>query len=178
MNNKPPTPNCNYIISEQIMFGWYPSPPDTSGIYSNNIDALISTERNVFVNLTTLDETSSLYDYKPYTKHHLPETLFLSYPIPDCGIPTDNDSFCKLIVKLYELIQKGMKLYIHCRGGHGRSGIVVGCLLINMGYNVEEVLKLLTMAHKTREYIPDYPCPQTQEQIQYIRDYKKSDTQQ
>lgn len=167
----PPTPNCNYLNSDQILFGWYPDRPDSSGLYSNNINALLSTGRTVFVNLTTSEETHLLYDYVSYLDQMNPKPLYYSYAIPDCGIPNDMESFRKFIIELHKLVQQGHKLYIHCRGGHGRSGIVAGCLLIQMGHTADEALDMISAAHKTREYLPNYPCPQTDEQRRFIQNY-------
>ena len=76
-----------------------------------------------------------------------------------------------MIQHLHFLLNQGHKLYIHCRGGHGRSGIVSACLLIHMGYTNEQALDLVGKFHKTRTYLPDFPCPQTQQQVEFIKSY-------
>lgn len=167
-----PTPNCNYLLDERLMFGWYPGPEET-GLYSNNIYKLLETGRNVFVNLTSKQETKDLYHYIPIVIEKVCDPIFIHYSINDCGLPTDSKSYRKLIDLLHLLVQQGKKLYIHCRGGHGRSGIVAACLLIHMGYSNDEALDCVSKAHKTREYIPDYPCPQTEEQVEFVKCYNK-----
>ena len=167
-----PTPNCNYLLDERIMFGWYPCYTST-GPLSNNVKDILKTGRNVFVNLTSIKERSELYNYIPDVLNVVEAPIFINYPIKDVGLPLDIDSYIKLIDLLHLLVVRGDKLYIHCRGGHGRSGIVAACLLIHMGYSNQEALDLVSKAHKTRSYIPDYPCPQTEEQAQFVRQYKK-----
>lgn len=166
-----PTPNANYLLDERIMFGWYPSP-NNDGILSNDIHALLNTRRTAFVNLVSMEERSVLFDYTSTVMKQTNKPIFIYYEIPDQGLPNDLNSYKELIQHLYTLIDEGERIYIHCRGGHGRSGIVAACLLIHMGYSNEEALTLVSNAHKTREYIPDYPCPQTAEQVQFVRNYR------
>lgn len=170
MHNTPPTPNCNYLLDERIIFGWYPGP-NAIGLYSNSIHDIVITGCNVFVNLTSHAEKTALYDYVPVVLTTVKNPIFIHYAIEDCDLPTDITSYKALIRHLYFLVQQNYKLYIHCKGGHGRSGIVASCLLIHMGYTNDEALAMVSQAHKTRKYIPDYPCPQTSVQVQFVKDY-------
>ena len=167
----PPTPNSNYLLGNRILFGWAPSQPGSTGQYSNNIELLVQTNRDVFVNLMTSQETQTLYNYVPFVKSSKPDTVFLSYEIPDCGIPHDKSSFTQFILNLKDLFDEGKTFYIHCRGGHGRSGLVTACLLIAMSYSPSDALFEVKLSHLTREYIPDYPCPQTQEQVEFVKSF-------
>ena len=57
---------------------------------------------------------------------------YINYPIPDRSVPTNITSFCQLIIKTCKIIRelkKGERIYINCRGGHGRSGLLVACIL-------------------------------------------------
>lgn len=168
-----PTPNSNYLLDERIIFGWYPTP-HSNGLFSNNILDLLKSGRDVFVNLTTFREKNSLYDYQPTVRVFRDNPVFIHYPIEDGGLPSDDVTFSHLINRLNLLLKENRKLYIHCRGGHGRSGLVAGCLLISMGYEANVVLKMLSTAHGTRQYLPDYPCPQTSAQVNYVLKYQHS----
>ena len=48
------------------------------------------------------------------------------------------------------------KIYIHCKGGHGRVGIAVASLLCYIkNISVEESLKLTNECHKKREIMKE-----------------------
>jgi predicted NAD-dependent protein-ADP-ribosyltransferase YbiA (DUF1768 family) len=83
-----------------------------------------------FVNLT-YDEEKHIIPYK--TKY-----TYIHYPISDHRVPTCWKSFAQFIIKIGNII-KSLKeeeqIYIHCKGGHGRSGIVVASLLCYL-YNI------------------------------------------
>lgn len=170
--SRPPTPNCNYLLDDRIMFGWYPGP-DNIGNYSNSIHDVLATGRTVFVNLTSYGEKTCLYNYIPTVIDLVTNPVFIHYAIEDCGLPTDIISYKALIRHLHYLIQENNKIYIHCKGGHGRSGIVAASLLIHMGYTSDEALSMVSAAHRTRTYIPDYPCPQTPAQVQFVKEYTR-----
>lgn len=52
-------------------------------------------------------------------------------PIQDVSIPTSVKSVKELIERIQEILKENErnKVYIHCWGGVGRTGTIVGCLL-------------------------------------------------
>src|SRR4030043_2442645 len=84
-----PTHNANYLITPQIIFCQYPSSPEEKYLYDNPIDKLLETQRDVFVNATTIDERKSQFDYISYVKERKTDVIFIDYPIEDGTIPTD-----------------------------------------------------------------------------------------
>ena len=54
------------------------------------------------------------------------EVSFLHCPMPDFGVIADRD-FIALIAELKRSMEDGRTLYIHCYGGHGRTG-TGGCV--------------------------------------------------
>jgi protein-tyrosine phosphatase len=151
------------------MFGQYPTSP---GTICNPIENLIKTGRNVFVNVTCSHERWNDFDYVPYVTERVDDPVFVEYPITDGRAPQDPESFKQLMIQLHSLFKEGKRLYIHCFGGHGRCAVVTGCLLIHLGYQPEETLKLLKEAHGTRSKGAREVCPQTAEQIRFIQGYK------
>lgn len=168
-----PTDNCNYLLDERLMFGSYPTPAKPlNTLNSNGIDHILTTHREVFVNLVTPTENQRLYDYPETVRKVIVNPLFIYYPIDDDDIPHDLIRFRKFIETLYFLYLQDYKIYIHCLGGHGRSGLVSACLLIHIGYSANKALQLVADAHKTRHHLSDYPCPATREQVNFVYTYK------
>jgi len=58
---------------------------------------------------------------------------FLHHPIADYGIPADAWSFRTWLSQLLDELARGRGLYLHCRGGLGRTGTAFGCLLALAG---------------------------------------------
>jgi len=172
----PNLPNCNYLFkvetnglsSDAIMLGWFPTPNQEDGC---GIDAILATGRNVFVSLVSDEERKRYVDYTIRARDKLPFAIFFHHPIVDDNVPTNTDEFKCLIDTLAHLVKAGRKIYIHCVGGHGRSAVVVGCLLKTLGWeggDSAKILKRIQEAHAERQNLPDYGSPRTQIQKDYI----------
>jgi Cyclin-dependent kinase inhibitor 3 (CDKN3) len=59
---------------------------------------------------------------------------FVHFPIRDCGI-TDDERVLELSRTLVKAISEGQVIYLHCWGGHGRTGTLV-CIMLHLMYSV------------------------------------------
>ena len=62
---------------------------------------------------------------------------FISYAIPDMGLPARSDDFARLAQSLFTQIDAGTNTLIHCRGGIGRSGLLAAAVLLRGGKDVQ-----------------------------------------
>lgn len=80
------------------------------------------------------------------TDTYIPETMFtvgiksedekvahILYPIDDMGAPSNDDRFRELLVLLKARLMAGQTVTVSCFGGHGRTGLVMACLVGNSG---------------------------------------------
>lgn len=151
---------CSYFIKEKALFGSYPSENAVKELECNGV--------KYFVNLTYENE-DRISQY--HTDNHV-----INYQIKDRSIPDDLLSFTKFIIHLSEIIKNlkfGDKMYIHCKGGHGRSGLVVACLICNLfNYSAYESLKYTSKCHSNRLVMRDkwrrIGSPQTYVQKKFV----------
>lgn len=135
-----PTFTSNFV-TDNICMGGYP--------YNKlDIDKLINAGINTFVCLNG-DDKKLFYKYED----DLPKNIYyINEPIQDMNITTDEKimSLCQNII--HQIKVKGKKIYVHCAGGHGRTGTVVGCLLYLL-YNLsfEQILNYLQFTHDQRD---------------------------
>lgn len=66
----------------------------------------------------------------------LDTTSFVHFPIKDCSV-TDDTRVLQLALKLVDDIYKGDIIYMHCWGGHGRTGTLVS-IMLHLMYGVSE----------------------------------------
>jgi protein-tyrosine phosphatase len=59
---------------------------------------------------------------------------FVHFPIKDCGI-TDVGRVLELAKLLVKSISENEIIYLHCWGGHGRTGTLV-CIMLHLMYGV------------------------------------------
>jgi protein-tyrosine phosphatase len=71
-------------------------------------------------------------------------------------------------------LDSGNRVYVHCWGGVGRTGVTVGCYLIRHGSNNEQALIKVNRLYKTRPNSFHFQTsPETQEQIEFVRSWRE-----
>ena len=90
-------------------------------------------------------------------------TLFHE-PIKDCDT-IDDTTTVTLAKKLVKAIYDGEVIYLHCWGGHGRTGVIV-CIMLHLMYGLiaEEAMYLCQKLHDFRVETCFVTSPQTQKQ--------------
>jgi len=71
---------------------------------------------------------------------------FISFPIPDRGLPTSLRDATVLAKSVALQVRDGRAVAIHCRAGIGRSSLVAAGVLICSGVTAEDALRLITAA--------------------------------
>ena len=66
----------------------------------------------------------------------------LRLPVPDTRVPTDTDALTHLLDEMRTRLVRGETVAVACRGGLGRTGTVVGCLLRDGGLDGDEAVAL------------------------------------
>ncbi len=124
---------------------------------------------DIFVDLTLASEVQ---------KYKLPPTkTYINFPIADWSVPHDLDKFTAFIQKLLRLI-KEKNILIHCKGGHGRSGIVVAILLSFLeNLDGANAIAKTTLLHSQRKNLKLryrlLGSPQTDEQRLFVLSFCK-----
>lgn len=152
---------CSYFIKDKALFGSYP-------MCQEDVDILETNGVRYFVDLTCPTESKII----PYKTNH----TYIHYPISDHKTPSQWTSFAKLILKIVQIIKElkeGEKIYIHCKGGHGRSGTVVACVLCYIfRLKPENALELTNEYHNERQTMRqkwrDIGSPQTLYQKNFV----------
>jgi protein-tyrosine phosphatase len=89
---------------------------------------------------------------------------FLHYPIRDRDIGPD-DGVTKLALEIISLLNQGETIYIHCVGGHGRTGVMVSLILAKL-FSLDSftALEYCKKFHDMRTVTLGRDSPQTTEQ--------------
>ena len=90
------------------------------------------------------------------------------HAMPDFGVPSAASMRATLDV-IYRAIGAGETLYLHCWGGVGRTGTVVGCLLREQGFDFAAALDVTARKWRVMEKRSRHPnSPETPKQIAFI----------
>ena|SRR5216683_7676999 len=94
---------------------------------------------------------------------------FISFPIPDRGVPGARADFAELVNMLAERLRTGDSVAVHCRAGIGRSGLVSACVLGVLGVAPEPAFAMLSRARGVA-------VPDTDEQAAWVREFMRGQT--
>lgn len=125
------------------------------------IDKLIEEKFDIIVNLTMDDEEVFKHiedkDIIADTSYKIAKNKYISYQIKDNDVPICTISYCSFILKLYDCYKNNKKIYIHCRGGHGRSGMVSTSLMlvISPEKNIKDIIDEVNKSHINRVILRD-----------------------
>jgi protein-tyrosine phosphatase len=80
---------------------------------------------------------------------------FVSFAIPDMGLPASGEDFARLAQALFTQIVAGSNTLVHCRGGIGRSGLLAAAVLVQGGTDVEAAFSRVSLRRGRR--VPEAP---------------------
>jgi protein-tyrosine phosphatase len=120
---------------------------EVSGWRRNGIDTVVS--------LLTGEEEHELdlvHEASEAQKHGL---AFVSYPIPDRGVPSNTATLSDLLESIHRDLQQSRSVLVHCRQGIGRTGLVAASLLIRAGMEPEAAIRKVSEVRGV--HIPETP---------------------
>jgi protein-tyrosine phosphatase len=86
---------------------------------------------------------------------------FLSFPIQDRGTPGSVRETAVLVDGIVSRLRNGTAVSVHCRAGIGRSGLIVGCVMLKLGVPFADIFPTLTQAR-------GLPVPDTPGQLKWV----------
>jgi protein-tyrosine phosphatase len=80
---------------------------------------------------------------------------FMSFPIPDRGVPASASAAVSLIAAIRDALEKGDNVAVHCRQGVGRSGLIAAGVLRSAGIDPERAIEVVSSARG--QAVPETP---------------------
>ena len=91
---------------------------------------------------------------------------FVSFPIPDRGVPSNSADFANLVAALEQRLRSGKSVAVHCRAGIGRSGLLGACVLSGFGIDPDSAFGMLSRARGVS-------VPDTDAQVKWVREFAR-----
>jgi hypothetical protein len=165
----------SYWVEENLFLaGEYPGGygPEEA---RKRMDAFLESGIRTFIDLTQPHE---LVPYEPILKEqaHIYDymTVYHRFAIRDHGVPSVQ-TMTLILDTIDSAIQSNSPVYIHCWGGVGRTGTVVGCYFVRHGMSPQKALERVNAMYKTRPH--DYflvRSPETDEQADFVRNWREA----
>lgn len=179
-----PIPN-SYWATPYLVACEFPYCPVTPQLEhrktKQKLDALLLAGVRTFIDLT---EPHELFPYSPHLAARCallgidPDDVeYHNYPIRDRSLPKDVDFVRGVLQVLQDNASRGRISAVHCRGGIGRTGLVVGCWLVQCGIARDgtHALRLIAEEWQSVEKCKRFPCsPETGPQFEFVRNFIKA----
>lgn len=158
-----PFANSYWVEPGRLLAGEYPggrTPEETR----ERIGRLLAAGVDFFLDLTGPDELEA-YDLA------LPDAVaYVHKPIPDHDVPRERGHMSEILEFLAGALADGRCVYVHCRAGIGRTGMTVGCHLVERGLDPEAALARLNELWRQSARSQAWPSvPETPEQVEFVR---------
>jgi hypothetical protein len=160
-----PFDRAYWVLPGQLLAGYVPVKPDPAGI-------------RTFVNLMHDDEQNYAGQVIPGYEQALAEEAAAlgvvatahRLPIVDLDVPTEAH-MQRVLDVLDAALVASRPAYVHCWGGRGRTGTVVGCFLARHGYaSGQRALDFVQHLRRT-DAKSDTRSPETPAQCQFVREW-------
>jgi ADP-ribosyl-[dinitrogen reductase] hydrolase len=158
-----PLPNSYWVLPGRLLAGEYPGGP-TPELTRERLSRLLERGIDFFLDLTQPREID------PYDGALPSGIRYLRRSIIDHGTPADPGEMTEILACLLGALREGRRIYLHCRAGIGRTGMVAGCLLVEQGLPGEDALAELNRLWRQSARSEQWPSvPETPEQIEFVR---------
>ncbi|GBE84126.1 protein-tyrosine phosphatase-like protein [Sparassis latifolia] len=145
------------------------------------LDALLLAGVRTFIDLT---EPHELFPYFPHLEARcalagidVREVEYHNFPIRDRGLPESVEFVRRIMEVLRDNEHRGRVSAVHCRGGIGRTGLVVGCWLVESGIARDgaDALRMIAEEWKTVDKCKRFPSsPETGPQFEFVRNFVRA----
>ena len=176
---KVPINRSYWIIPKKLLAGGYPGSEDPME-EERRLRGLIQAGIRHVISLLEPQEYNRPDDpFPPYVDRmeSIAEKLKISVTfdqisIKDFSVPTER-KMVRILNQIDLCIKYDKPVYVHCWGGKGRTGTVIGCYLVRHEYAAgNDVTEMIKELRKNTEDFSD-PSPETKAQINMVINWKK-----
>lgn len=168
-----PNPNC-YWVTKNLIAGEYPGDARGEEESRGKLRRFLECGVDFFLDLTEEGEKA------PYQQLMMEEAakanvlaMYRRLPVQDFATPSESE-MKQILDTIDEAIGESRTVYVHCRGGIGRTGTTVGCYLARHGYDGEEALLTVNrlFQNSDRRFMSS-GSPETRAQMTMVKEWQE-----
>ena len=164
----PPCPidHCYWVVPGKLLAGEYPRTPYEESS-REKLARLTDAGVTAFIDLTEADEFLEPYD------HLLDGPSHQRFAIRDMSVPESKDLTRQALDAIDAHLAAGETVYVHCWGGVGRTGTIIGCWLARHHEPGQAALDRLEKLWAGNPKSRSRQSPETGAQQRYVREWRE-----
>ena len=172
-------PDATYwIVPGKLLAGAYPLA-SADMLDAEAVPARLAHLRSLgidwFIDLTWQHELPPYDRFLPSPYDTSQTVTYSRRPIKDHGVPEYRHHMTEILDEIDAALAAGRQVYIHCRAGIGRTGMVAGCYLARHCGSGVDALSQLASLWDASGRVHEWPCtPETDEQIRYVSSWDEA----
>ncbi len=171
-----PSPNSYWVIPGRFAAGEYPGDWEPAGA-RRSLENLLSQGINQFIDLTETRDGLEPYAHiaEDLDRHLGVSVGWERHPIRDQGIPRTLAQMTAVLDAIDSALDAGRTVYVHCWGGVGRTGTVVGCWLVRHGTSGDEALRQVDRWWRgMQKAVSWWDSPENSAQKEFVRNWSET----
>lgn len=168
-----------WVVPGRFLAGYYPGDADP-GIAREKLEKLLDAGIRCIINLMEADELD--HEGLPFTPYDEEfrrlgaargvQVECMRFPIHDMEAPS-RPMMRAILDAIDGCIERGLPVYVHCWGGVGRTGTVVGCWLARHGIATgDAAIARIAELRRSDTARRDRPSPETEAQRALVRSWR------
>ena len=163
--------NTYWVVPGRFAAGEYPGATNRREA-AVRLRTLLAAGINHFIDLTRPADGLAPYERIAQEQAHAEgmTVRWEHHPVVDMSVPRNAGEMAAILDAIDDALNHRRTVYVHCWGGIGRTGTVVGCWLVRHGLTGDRALEQIAEWWKHMEKSRLHPrSPQTREQRNYVR---------
>jgi hypothetical protein len=166
-----PIEDSYWLVPGILLAGEYPGAK-TKDEARRKLQSFLDAKVDFFLDLT--EEKEGLEPYAQLLEEEAMardrRVVYRRLPIPDMDVPT-TERMLEIQQAIEAALESGRTVYVHCLGGLGRTGTVLGCYLVEHEVSVAEALAEI---QRRRRWTKDgwKKSPQTPAQVDFVKRWR------
>jgi Polymorphic toxin system, DSP-PTPase phosphatase len=166
-----PIDDSYWLVPGRLLAGEYPGAK-TKDEARRKLRSFLDVGVDFFLDLT--EEGEGLEPYAPLLQEEATArdrgVVYRRLPIPDMDTPT-TERMSEIQQAIEAALEAGRTVYVHCLGGIGRTGTVLGCYLVGHEVSVAEALAEI-QRRRRRTKSGWEKSPQTPAQVDFVKSWR------